>query len=326
MSARSAALRRTFVRHLVRAVAVLVAVSLLVFAATELAPGDAFGEVRLDGQMSTDAIAALRHAEGLDRSFLVRYGQWVRSAAKGDFGRSVVYRSPIAPLVAHRALNSLMLVAAALVVTWAIVLPLGVWTAARDRSADGRIVAAGATALVAVPDLLIAIALVIVAARSGVLPTGGMRAVGADQTGVAALLDRLRHSVMPVVALTLIAAPPLVRHVRASMLDALRAPFVVAAAARGIPYQRRLWRSALRAAANPLVSLFGLSFAALFSASMMVEVVMSWPGLGPLLLDAVRARDEQMVLAGVMLATVLLLVGNSCADVLLRSIDPRIST
>src|SRR5262249_39270358 len=160
-----------------------------------------------------------------------------------------------------------------------------------------------------------------------VLPTGGVRDPGAaDAAGIAALVDRLRHSIMPVLALTLIAAPPLVRHVRASMLDALRAPFVVAAAARGIPYQRRLWRSALRAAANPLVSLFRLSVAALLSASLMVEVVMSWPGLGPLLLDAVRARDEQMVLAGVMLATVLLLVGNSCADVLLRSIDPRIST
>ena len=109
------------------------------------------------------------------------------------------------------------------------------------------------------------------------------------------------------------------------MLDALRAPYLLAAAARGIPYRRLLWRSALRAAANPLVSLFGLSFAALFSASMIVEVVMSWPGLGPMLLDAVRSRDEPLVLAGVMLSTVLLLVGNGCADVLLRAVDPRIA-
>ena len=106
---------------------------------------------------------------------------------------------------------------------------------------------------------------------------------------------------------------------------ALRAPYVLAAAARGIPYRRLLWRSALRAAANPLVSLFGLSFAALFSASMIVEVVMSWPGLGPMLLDAVRARDEQLVLAGVMFSTVLLLLGNGCADILLRAVDPRIT-
>jgi len=326
MSARSAALRSLFIRHVVRAGAVLVVVSWLVFAATALAPGDAFGEARLERTLSPEAIAALRHAEGLDRPLLVRYAQWLRSAAHGDLGRSIAYRAPIAPLVAQRAVNSLLLVAAALIVTWTIVLPLGVWTAARDRSTDGRIVAAGATALIAVPDLLIAIVLVLVAARSGVLPTGGLRAAGgADAAGFAAIADRIRHSFLPVLALTLIAAPPLVRHVRASLLDALASPYVLAAAARGIPYRRRLWRSALRAAANPLVSLFGLSFAALFSASMMVEVVMSWPGLGPLLLDAVRTRDEQVILAGVVLATALLLVGNSCADLLLRSIDPRIS-
>jgi peptide/nickel transport system permease protein len=326
MDDRITALGSLLLRHVVRAAAELLVVSLLVFAVTAFAPGDAFSEARLERQLSPAAIAALRHAEGVDRPFLMRYAHWLRSAARGDFGRSIVYRSPIAPLVARRALNSLTLVLAALVVTWAVVLPIGVWTAARDRSPDGRAVAAGATALVAVPDLLIAIALVVIAARSGVLPTGGLRAAGAeDAVGLAALVDRIRHSFLPVLALTLIAAPPLVRHVRASMLDALRAPYVLAAAARGIPYRRRLWRSALRAAANPLVSLFGLSFAALFSASMMVEVVMSWPGLGPLLLDAVRARDEQVILAGVTLATVLLLVGNGCADVLLRSVDPRIS-
>jgi peptide/nickel transport system permease protein len=326
MNVRSAALRSLFFRRFLRAGAELFAVSLLVFAVTAIAPGDPFSEARFDKQLSPETVAALRRAEGIDRPFLIRYAQWLRAAAHGDLGRSIAYRSPIAPLVARRAVNSLALVAAALIVTWTIVLPLGVWTAARDRSADGRVVAAGATALIAVPDLLIAMALVVVAARSGLLPTGGLRTAGAaDADGLAAFVDRLRHSVLPVLALTLIAAPPLLRHVRASMLDALRAPYVLAAAARGIPYRRRLWRLALRAAANPLVSLFGLSFAALFSASMMVEVVMSWPGLGPLLLDAVRTRDEQLIVAGVMLATVLLIVGNGCADVLLRSIDPRVS-
>src|SRR5262249_57348044 len=131
----------------------------------------------------------------------------------------------------------------------------------------------------------------------------------ADGPGGAATFDGLRHSLMPVLPLTLIAAPPLVRHVRASVLDALAAPYMLAAAARGIPYRRRLWRSALRAAANPLVSLFGLSFAALFSASMMVEGVMSWPGLGPLLRDPVRNRDGQVIVAGVILGTELFPAG-----------------
>jgi peptide/nickel transport system permease protein len=317
---------RVLAQHLARAVCELFAVSLIVFAITELAPGDAFAEARLDQQLSPEAVAALRHSSGLDRPFLGRYVRWVQSVARGDLGRSITYRAPIAPLIARRAGNSLMLVFAALVVTWAIVLPVGVWMAARDRRADGRLLASGAAALVAIPDLLIAVTLLLVAAASGVLPTGGLRATTMDDvSGLMAVADRLRHLVLPVATLTLIAAPPLVRHVRASMLDALQAPYVLAAAARGVPYRRLLWRSALRAAANPLVSLLGLSFAALFSASMIVEVVMSWPGLGPLLLDAVRARDEQLILAGVMLSTVLLLIGNGCADLLLRTVDPRIA-
>ena len=217
--------------------------------------------------------------------------------------RSTPYDSPIAPLLARRGLSSLRLVGAALVATWAIVLPLGVWMAARDRAIDGRLLAAGATALVAVPDLLIAIA--------------GLR----DASASSALRHRQRHLFLPVLALTLIAAPALVRHARASMLDALGARYLLAAAARGVPYGRLLWRSALRAAANPFLSLFGLSFAALFNASMIVEVVMSWPGLGPLLPEAVRARDEQMILSGVMLSTVLLLVGNGGADILRHAVD-----
>jgi len=326
MSGVSGVGRRVVVRHVVRAVGELVAVSILAFAVLELAPGDAFGEARLDRQLSPAALASMRSRAGLDRPFLARYAQWVGSMARGDLGRSIAYGAPIGPLIARRALNSLLLVSASLAATWAVVLPLGVWMAARDRSTDGRLLAAGATALVAVPDLLIAIALLVAAAASGLLPAGGLRGADlADAGALAMLRDRVRHLLLPVAALTLIAAPPLARHVRASMLDALRAPYLLAAAARGIPYRRLLWRSALRAAANPLVSLFGLSFAALFSASMIVEVVMSWPGLGPMLLDAVRARDDQLILAGVMLSTMLLLVGNGFADILLRAVDPRIA-
>jgi peptide/nickel transport system permease protein len=118
--------------------------------------------------------------------------------------------------------------------------------------------------------------------------------------------------------------PVLVRYVRASVADALEAPFVRAARAHGIPERRVLYRHALPAAANPLVSLFGLSLAGLLSMSLLVEVVLSWPGLGPLLLEAILARDFYLVL-GLVLASALLLVGgNLLADVLLLATDPRI--
>ena len=119
-------------------------------------------------------------------------------------------------------------------------------------------------------------------------------------------------------------APMLVRHVRAAFIEVLRAPFIQAARGLGIPRGRVLFRHALPAAANPLISLFGVSLGTLLSGSLLIEVVMSWPGVGPLLLEAILERDMYVVVAAVMLSTVFLVAGNLLADVLLHLTDPRV--
>ena len=118
--------------------------------------------------------------------------------------------------------------------------------------------------------------------------------------------------------------PVLVRHVRASFVDMLFAPFVQAARARGVPTRRLLFRDVLRAAASPLISLLGLSIAGLLSTSLVIETIMSWPGLGPLLLDAIASRDIHVVLGALLCSTLLLLAGNLLADGLLFLADPRL--
>ena len=128
------------------------------------------------------------------------------------------------------------------------------------------------------------------------------------------------------IALTLGTLPVLLRHVRASMVEVLDSPFVRAARAHGIPRRRILFRYALRAAANPLISLGGFSVASLLSASLLVEVIMSWPGMGPLLLEAILARDFYLVIGAVVFSTIFLVAGNLLADVLLYAADPRIRT
>jgi peptide/nickel transport system permease protein len=134
------------------------------------------------------------------------------------------------------------------------------------------------------------------------------------------------HMVLPVIALVLSTLPTLVRHVRAAVADVLNASFLRAAASHGIARRTLLYRYALRAAANPLISLFGFSVGALLSGSLLVEVVMSWPGLGPLLLEAIFARDLYVVIGGVLCSTIFLVAGNFLADVLVYWADPRIRT
>jgi peptide/nickel transport system permease protein len=140
------------------------------------------------------------------------------------------------------------------------------------------------------------------------------------------LHDLTRHMAVPVAVLVLSTLPILVRHIRAAVAETLDAPFLRAAAAHGIPRRTLLYRYALRSAANPLISLFGYSLGTLLSGSLLVEIVMSWPGLGPLVLEAILARDLYVVIGGVLFSTMFLVGGNFVADLLLYWADPRIRT
>jgi peptide/nickel transport system permease protein len=138
--------------------------------------------------------------------------------------------------------------------------------------------------------------------------------------------DLFLHMALPVAALVLSVLPLLVRHVRAAVAEVLAAPFLLAAEGHGIPRRTLLYRYALPAAANPLIALFGFSIGTLLSGSLLIEAVMSWPGLGPFLLEAILARDIYVVLGGVLLSTLFLVGGNFLADLLLYWADPRIRT
>jgi peptide/nickel transport system permease protein len=172
---------------------------------------------------------------------------------------------------------------------------------------------------------VLALGLLILAVRSGWFPSGGMLSIGFESLAPwQKLRDVVWHMELPVLALVLSALPTLIRHVRAAVAEVLEAPFLRAAASHGIARRALLYRYALRAAANPLISLFGFSVGVLLSGSLLVEIVMSWPGLGPLLLEAILARDLYVVIGGVLCSTVFLVTGNFLADVLVYWADPRI--
>jgi peptide/nickel transport system permease protein len=304
---------------------VLLGVSALSFLLVEVAPGSYFDELKLDPRVSPATLAAMRDRYGLNQSLPARYVHWLQSIARGDMGFSVAYNGPVGPLLWPRVRNTLLLAVPATTLAWLIAIPAGTWAASRKGGWLDSLAAGATTALLGIPDLLIGLGLLLLAVRSGYFPTGGMVSVGFDQLGPwQKMKDVLSHFLLPMTALTLVNLPVLVRHVRASLIDVLEAPFIHAARAAGIPEQRLLFRHALRAAANPLISLLGLSVGGLLSASLVVEAIMSWPGLGPLLLDAVTARDLHVVVAAVSCSTVLLIVGNLFADGLLYLADPRI--
>jgi peptide/nickel transport system permease protein len=300
-------------------------VSVLTFAMVELAPGEFFDDLKLDATVGTQAIETLRQEHGLTASAPIRYARWLAAVVRGDFGRSLAHRRPVAPLLWERMRNTLVLTTPALSIAWLIALPLGLWTARiRGRIVD-RLCSGATSALLALPDVLIGLLMLLVAVKSGLFPAGGMFSPGAaDGESAGRLRDLAMHAVLPLGAIVATTLPTILRHVRASAVDAHQAAPVRAARGHGIRGWRLDLRYVLTLAANPLISLAGLSIASLLSASLLIEVVMSWPGLGPLLVDALLARDVHVVLGATMLATVFLVAGNLLADLALFAVDPRI--
>ena len=312
-------------RRAIHGLLLLLGVSVLCFVFGALAPGNFFDEMKLNPQISPATVAALRSQYGIDQPLPLRYVRWVKSVARGEWGYSFAYNCPVKDLLLVRARNTLLLTSLATLFAWLIAVPLGVWTANRRGRWDDRLGMAGTSLLLSVPELVIALGLLYGVVRTHALPVGGMVSVGFDSLGSKAkLVDLISHLVIPVTTLVLASLPLLVRHIRASMIEVLQASFVQAARAHGVKGTRLLFRYALPAAANPLSSLFGLSVGGLLSGSLLVEVIMGWPGLGPLLLEAAMARDIYVVVGAVMASTFFMIVGSILADVLLVVVDPRI--
>ncbi|MFN0105720.1 MAG: ABC transporter permease [Bryobacteraceae bacterium] len=292
-------------RRLYHGALLLVGISLLSFALFELAPGDYLEEMKVNPQIPRETIERLREQFGLDRPVGIRYVRWAASTLQGEFGQSMAYGMPVSDLIWRRAGNTVLLTATAILLTWLIAVPVGVWCASRPGGAIDRIAGAMSSTLVTLPDLLVGLVCVFLAIRWGVAPIHG-------------------NLWLATIALVFVSFPAVFRHTRSSVAQVMHMPFIGHLRACGIEERRILFRHALPAALNPIVSLFGLSLASLTSSSLVIEVIVSWPGLGPLLLESILARDVHVVLAAVLLSSMFLSIGNLVADLLLYAADPRI--
>ena len=315
---------RYLLRRIAHAIFLLFGVSLLLFFLMQFAPGDFFSTARLSGSLSQKSIVALRAEYGLDKPLPVRYVRWLNSVGHGDFGYSFAYNLPASELLLPRARNTLLLTVPCLLIAWLIAVPLGVLAASRRGGWVDHFYSGGTSALLGLHDLLLALLALLLALRTGAFPTGGMMSLDAVGGLWANWKDVLWHMALPATVLIVGSLAPILRHVRSTMLEVLDSHYIRAAEGHGVGRLTLLFRHALPAAANPLISLFGLSTALLIAGSMLVEVVLSWPGMGPMVLEAILARDMFLVVGAVLLSTLFLIGGNFIADILLYVFDPRI--
>jgi peptide/nickel transport system permease protein len=312
---------RYLLRRLGFALLLVFVVSSSALLLTQLAPGDITSDIAL--AMDAETRTRLRAELGLDRPIAVQYLAWLRGVARLDFGRSLLYSRPVTTLVSERALNTAVLATAAIALATLIGLPLGVYSGSRSRGIGPAIVRAISVAGLSVPPLVGSIALVFLAARTGWFPVGGMSSSVHLAWGPW-LADLARHMPIPVMALALPLAASLERLQSQSIAGANREPFVAASRARGLSAGAALVRHAWPASLPPVLGLYGVMIGSLFSGSFVVEVVTSWPGLGRLMYDALRARDLYLVAGCAATGAVFLAVGTLIADVLLAIADPRV--
>jgi peptide/nickel transport system permease protein len=291
---------------------------------TRLAPGD-FASHLVTAGASRESIARERARYGLDRSISAQYGDWLRHALRLDLGMSLRYRRPVTELLRQRGGNTAVLALTALLLASLLGLPAGIVTGSRRGGLFPACLRGASLVLLSLPSLVTSLLLVLIAARTGWLPIGGMVSADAvDEGGVAWLASVAWHLVVPAVALALPLAAMLERVQSQAMAQAIAQPFTLASLARGVPRKRLVWRATLRTALGPVASTYGFVLGALLSGSFVVEVITAWPGLGLLMYDALRSRDLYLVAGCAAAGAASLALGTFLSDVALAWLDPRL--
>jgi peptide/nickel transport system permease protein len=307
-------------RRLTFAVFLVFAVSSASLVLVRLAPGD-YATESLGIGVRAATLAQTRHRLGLDRPLAEQYREWFARALRFDFGRSMAYDRPVRDLIPERAANTAVLAITALAAATLIGLPLGIVTGSRRGGLLAAAIRAFSVTLLSTPPLLTSLFLVFLAARTGWLPIGGMG--GSPDAPGGAFVDLVRHLIVPAAALALPLAAMFERLQSQAMAETVREPFVLATLARGVPRSRVVWRDALKVALRPVASVYGLVVGTLLSGSFAVEMITSWPGLGRLMLDALRARDVYLVAGCATAGSVFLAIGTLMSDAALALVDPR---
>lgn len=315
---------RYLIRRLGFAIVLIFVVSSAALLLTKLAPGDFAAEQGID--LTAAQREQIRDNLGLNQSAFGQYVSWLGGVMRFDFGRSLLYSRPVSAMVKERALNTAVLATVAMLFATLIGIPLGIYSG--TTSGIGRSIVRFISVLgLSVPPLIGSLALVFLAARTGWFPVGGMTSAGGlDMSWGQWAADLVSHLPLPALALAIPVAAALERLQSEAIEHAVREPFVAASRARGVDRVRAILHHAWPVSLRPVLGFYGVMIGTLFSGSFVVEVVTSWPGLGRLMFDALKARDLFLVAGCAATGAFFLAVGTLIADVLLAYTDPRVGT
>jgi peptide/nickel transport system permease protein len=321
-------------RRFALAVVTLVAITMIVYGLARSMPGTpltlAISETDPSRKLNAADLERIRRIYGLDKPWPVGYVQWASQVVTGDLGRSISRKQPVATLIGERIGPTMVLSVTALLLTWILSIPLGLYASARSGSVDERASSLLLYVLYSFPTFVAALFLQIIFAvwlrgTRWELPLFGMTDLPADAPFAARAVDVARHAILPVICQTYVSLAWYSRFIKANMEEAVRQDYVRTARAKGVGPFGVLVKHAFRNTLIPLVTLVGLSLPALLGGSVIIEQIFTWPGMGRLFFESIRERDYPTIMGLTLMFSVLTLAGQLLADLLYAFVDPRVS-
>lgn len=319
------------IRRLLLGLVTMALISVLSFAIIQLPPGDFvdayIANLSASGSsVSAEEIAGLRKLYGLGEPFYVQYGKWMARVLVGNFGESMEWRRPVTEVIGDRIWLTLLLSFAALLITWGLALPIGIYSAVRQYSFGDYAFTFIGFIGIAVPNFLLALIIMYFSFKLFGMNVGGLFSseYALAPWSLDKVWDLAKHLPLPAMILALGGTAQLIRIMRANLLDELRKPYVVTARAKGLSEFRTVIKYPVRAALNPFASNIAYLFPYLVSGSVIISIVLGLPTVGPLLVKALIAQD--MFLAGtiVLLLGLMTVVGTFISDLVLMWVEPRL--
>lgn len=317
---------RYIVRRFLYMIPMLLGISSLSFMIMQLAPGDFLTTMQMSPDIAPEVLDAMRARFWLDKPAYMQYFRWLMQLLRFDMGHSFLWHAPVTWVIGQRIVNTLILTSVSTVIGWLIALPIGIHSAVKQYSWSDRVLTLFAFVGVSIPNWFLGLLLLYLVTKNGLgLPIGGMTSVDYDTLSWSGkLMDLGRHMILPVIVLSTGIMASLMRYMRSNLLEVLRQDYVTTARAKGLKERIVIYKHAVRNAINPLITLFGFQLGSVLSGAALTEIVLNWPGIGSLMLNAVRGLDYYLVMGNLIIGGVMLILGNLVADVLLALSDPRI--
>lgn len=305
----------------------LLIITMISFGVVRLQPGE-FGSQFLENpRVTQEAVDAMRSRYGLDEPAHVQYFTWMQGIiTEGDFGYSFSHNRPVSGLIWERLGWTVIVAMTTILVTWTLAIPIGIYSATHQYSVFDYIFSFISFIGVSIPNFFLALMLIYFVLSMGGTNIGGLFSqeyIGAPWT-LDKFIDLLKHIWLPIIAIGTAGMAGIMRQMRGNLLDVLGEQYIYTARSKGLKERTVIYKHAVRNAINPLISIFGMQLPALISGTIITAIVLNLPTMGPFLYDALLSHDQFVVMTVLMFSSLLLMIGNLLADILLAWVDPRI--